>query len=1243
MSLKETDVIELYLGLFGEAPTKEVLESLLSAEDKVAALESLEIADVTEEQSNEDFINSIYENLFNYTSEEPTDANEAGIAYWVARLEEEGDGNSRAEILAEITESAKIHEPKEENEANLSFLNSSVEEIAADLGVELPEEPEEPETPDVPSVEGKTQYLDVGRDVLTGTKDDDLFIADVVQNNNGQQVNTLGSGDRLDGGAGNDTLEAQVTAGAFVNGLGNQSMPIQPKTSNIENIKLEAVNAGILGGRQNTEVYVNAKDMEDVSYIGSERSDANLTIQNLTSKGVGHVSNMTVGMKYTGNADSNWDKSDLTVLFDQDYLTRVSTSGENTLELRFADAYELAENKIPTASFDTIKVTLEGVGTLEVDITSAQKTEGFAAYDQIVGLLNAEFAKTKGWENVSAATNGIRNLLFNDDVDNKYSQGEHAGQYNPILLTNKGPEKFGVPSYDTNTTNPHGARFETSINGQAVDIIKPVSVDVELEKVGLAGQGGTLNIGSMNKGNGENSLNSGATTSNKITVQGVEQFNVKVNGDLDKTSHLTELRSTNNVLRTVIVETGTGGKDGDYAGLKINELKDVKTFDASGLKGDLTLTANLTKEVAEKYLNRTDTADNYQADNEGFIYNGGSGNDAIIINVDTNNLSTDRSLTNREDFSLHVDGGAGNDTITVNLDNSSNPNQTWLAHQFKLKNISIDGGAGNDTINVNGSGVARIDAGDGNDTVYVDNTGAKATWVVAADNLDLGNLKTADTTAAGFLYNGQLTITYAPNGNGSLTQGAANANNIGFEATAKIPTGGNFATNQYHYNQAIKKAINEDAVLSKLLVAKDGPGETLIIESLIDGSQVAGDLKINVKANVNGLSQTEEANLLDAFQKLTNNSSATLDQAKAAVGQTVTNANNVNGFNNVDNLAVSGNKSQNHNDSIIDAGRGNDVVVLATGDYSNNTVKFTGYDLGKTTVVNFNTTGSGADRLDFSSYLTSKESASGSAISQKVITAALNGDSTVEANSITVLSNFTEALVGTDRQTFAGLNESNLLAALNNTNDGSSNYGNFGVNTLTADKGLSANKLVNGEGKAVVLIENPNNKGEYKVFELVWNGSASNQTGNFDAINFITTLDLGNSLTNPADALINNQIVNSNEGPFVPPVVSNNITLAQLKDQNYDFDGGDFNLVLDWNQVANEGLFGLLEFEAKNFGQGDTITLNGFADANSMTFDGADANNFTAFIFDAAFSGIIIDMVNATVDAADIDSWLTIA
>jgi hypothetical protein len=59
----------------------------------------------------------------------------------------------------------------------------------------------------------------------------------------------------------------------------------------------------------------------------------------------------------------------------------------------------------------------------------------------------------------------------------------------------------------------------------------------------------------------------------------------------------------------------------------------------------------------------------------------------------------------------------------------------------------------------------------------------------------------------------------------------------GLTATATVANT-SYKSSDLQINQAIKSAINNDAVLSKLLVAEDGPANTLVVTALSDGARV---------------------------------------------------------------------------------------------------------------------------------------------------------------------------------------------------------------------------------------------------------------------------------------------------------------------------------------------------------------------------------------------------------------------
>ena len=850
--------------------------------------------------------------------------------------------------------------------------------------------------------------LTTGQDVVSGSSFGDLFSAVVVQNALGAQVNTLGSGDMLDGNGGVDTLNATITAGVFAGG--SYSMPIQPKTSEIEIIKLEAVSADIDGynnGYDNTQIYVNAKDLTNVEQLWSSRSDADLIIQNLTTKGLDKLSDMTIGMEYTGNADSRWGASDYTVYFDQDYLTPENTSTNPSIfiEVMNEDAYDYTNGDRPLDGvfFRELHITLNNV---RYDLAALLGEDRLASgseiqtYEELVTALEAALVTLKAANPTNAALQTVEVFLgpiFSADRNPNTLElriGNSIG-FTVDGLTGGVANVLKVASTDLELARAENATIENNnryerVNNDPATPGERLAINIALEKVGLAGDGGELIIGSMNKHEG-NEWDAVNTVTD--TTSGIEEFNVIVYGANDKSSSLAGLHSTNNNLRVVTVATDAARSGTSFADLTIGNsnthadlsevpslgnaeaLKDVQVFDASAFKGDLTLFAAITAEVADKYLDLVDQAPDAPAlDNVSFEYTGGTGKDYFNVALSSVNLD-DIGTATREDLTLNIDGGAGDDTITLaivdgsGLDNaviipSEERLDNWYDNQKLNANLSIDGGAGNDTIWTPGSGDVIIDGGAGNDTIYADNTGDMATWVFNAAD-DAGN-----ANARRDIDNIQSSV----NNHYRLFKTDVVVNFQGFEVKAAIASFNGVASD-LDINQAIKTAINSDAVLSKLLLATDGPANTLVISSLIDGAVESGDLVVTLEAPAAGEITAGEAGQLSAWYAtpgLTPATAATAIGVAAAVFNT-----NSDGSSTVYNQSFArdggsdmfGGDSFHVSDNTITGGTGNDVIVLGTGALSNDAVAYEGFGNGTDTIVNF-VAGvfTDADFLDFSSY-----------------------------------------------------------------------------------------------------------------------------------------------------------------------------------------------------------------------------------------------------------------------------------
>ena len=1211
---------------------------------------------------------------------------------------------------------------------------------------------------------GGAFYLTADQDIINGGAGDDLFVADVVQVG-GLQVNSLGTGDRLNGGAGNDTLEAQVTQGAT---HGGSSMPVAPRTTSIENVTFEAINAN--QGGDNTNVYVDAGNMTGLQNIGSSHSVGNLVIQNLTTRNDnGNLrlpSDLTITMSHTGTNDSAWDESDLHVFFAQNnLLTDVesdTTASQANYWLADQDSTNFEAEPLQHIDRDGILFTLNGqthgIRPADEALLEANTWQEFAQ-----GLRD-ELAAMVAAGNTDLA--GIEIIVDETNVKQTYTDSGALVTVHAITLVDSNGGEFS----DLGFTIPENITGEFNVYGR-VDTLAPVTstseiiaTNIELEKVGRGGDGGELVVGGMEKGNGDN---------NYRDVDGVQQFNVSVVGGEELPNSLSALRSTNNQLQIVNIESDADGSNG-YASLQIGNsntafgeygLKDVRVLNAADFDGDLSVSAEITTQSFAKYVDLFDAVGDAAEDNVYFDYSlTGEGDNTVWLDVDMD-------LAAHEDFVLSVLTDGGDDTVVVRLD-ANGATQNQYDNQSALDNVTIGTGAGNDVIWTPGNGDLSINAGAGDDTVYSDNTGSQtivnahagsltpngselnAHWVANADNTNIHDLLGNGTGGEYFLYGSTLTVTLSGasvNGAGGVTTGVAGARNNGFEAVAEIATGNGYVANHTHVNQAIKDAINNDAVLSKLLVAKDGPNNSLLIESLIDGEFEATDLQITVNgpsaAQIGALTGGQQQQLNNAFGEFMNDSSASLGSSAAAIaaslnGQLTNLGNNYVGINgsqlatdgdlvvsadevqtidftgfgvptggagdidvggvlvaladgdtgaqiaakvqaaingatlanaasavtatvtgsvveityasadgdvapvvvaggtatietnlvpaaeqqlidfsgasaaavgnfgvggilvNVldtdtpaqlaaktvaainaigqmsaplgtvtatldpsgeavvvtfevadgdvaaitidpsssglagevvtdDHVAydpigsgsagdiadapvativdgqvgsgtgvvIAGEDSTTQSDNVINLGTGQDVVVLSTSDAANETLVWTGHNNGHNTIVNFTEDGAGIDQIDFSEYLTTQTSASGSAASaQEVAVSVQHGAGVVNANEVIVTS---FASLGTATGvTWNNLSASSLEAALNQNN-------------ATWNRGTTSDQY--SANKAVFMIEGGND-GQYKIFEVEFSNAASNLNSGFTVVDLVGVADFGDSINGVTDA-----------------------------------------------------------------------------------------------------------------------------
>lgn len=784
MALTKTQVSQLYVAIFNRASEGEGNTYWQTAvSGKAATASAMLETDAAKNyfgaslNSNQAFIEHIYKNTLGKTYADDKE----GIDYWVKLLNE---GKSRGEIVVALIEAAQAPENKG---AAQDMFNNKVE-VSDYTAMKIQKADANDLSPftnlitgvtnDVKTVDaskqqaakianeaitGDTKFLAVTQDVINGTAGNDVFVSYIAQNQNGQQVNTLGSGDVINGGTGIDTLDAQVTAGSWVGStISNGNMAISPYTKGVENVVLHAeiANFGATKDTNNDLVTVNAKNMEGVLKIASNYSDASLLVQNAIGpvKGVyGGTAKQTIAMEYTGNADSHWNESNMTVFYDQDYLVRSSVT-TNSLYYFTQDRLATQETGKPfgvNTAVDGIKFRVNDSKEVIVKIAQdkldaflkAVPTSGVEAYQQFANLLNESLQEQIKADATLAGFEITLDTTFYRTNGGKNNGGDPLDQNAyAIVLTAPDNVRIDLPAMNQNNKFIGTYDMYNDVSAEGSSSQTPVRINVDLEKVGLAADGGALTIGSMNK-DGQNIFNNNQSITTTETVAGFDEFNVHVNGDKTKNSSVSALQSTDNTLRKVTIDSKVGsvadltiGNSNTLNGLPLNQsglnafaLKDVQLLDASAFKGNLTVNAGFTADIVAKYLaNVTETTlyglDNAKTELASFDYKGGEGNDTfnLALNLDGfahdnfvadnvaapvadaitkkimyTNIDAEKDITLKDTnglnvFKMDINGGKGDDTIIVDADSAANPNSLLTS----ATNITINGGEGNDLIDI---------------------------------------------------------------------------------------------------------------------------------------------------------------------------------------------------------------------------------------------------------------------------------------------------------------------------------------------------------------------------------------------------------------------------------------------------------------------------------------------------------------------------------------------------------------
>ena len=1058
-----SDIIELVVAALKHAPGTALLTELVAVYEDAGNLSAVAELIVSSNeftslyptfQTNEEFANEFLAEL---VPNADTAAVEEGVDIIVGVL---NGGGTRADVIMEAA--AFLSAVSEDDPAfgsSAALFNNWVEVAEYHtLEAELVDPWPIPEfvTSDDDTVSQATDLIDdvaagpapeplsltVGLDNISGTDGDDVISANVVANAEGFQTNQLSTGDRVNGGDGEDSLEAVVQAGSALGG--GPFSAIAPITMDVE----KAIFTG-LGTGENSTTAINAKSMWGLDTVGSVASDSDVVIYNLTTLtdtgeyGDRRVTgDMTICWELSDNGGSASvdNGSDMEVYFDNDYLLCETSQTDSAFYwlLDRQGSRDVPERPLNNINVDGIRFELDfGEVDEEGNPITVEKfirinNEAFLEFitneeleDDNPGLVTGTAPDAGTFQGfVDRVADALADAADPDSpnfdaeiaaADLSFELSTDAAQTRfegldgttflvpapAMILTSENDEvgvsPTGFPDYK-DATGAYDVFGDFDDQPPSVEDCL-VEVDVKLLKIGRGDDGGELVIGAMGN-DGQNNWDYSSTA----LEEGVNQFNVLVQGDETQPSSLSGMRSTNNTLMEVYVDweqgsladliignSNTGGSVPNSAPLpggeggfgsflsfdsvtnsKNNALKDVRIFSAANnnssetvpdpITTDVTLWAHLSDQVVDKYMDTTDDGEDPSMDNAEFMYSFGAGNDIHNINISQTNLS-ESGANAREDFSYDANMGAGNDTFVAQIGNGQGVAGTpWFDNAVINKNLSVDGGTGDDYIHVNGAGVWDIEGGSGDDAIYSDNSSRQvynelgggngldsaknATWVFnSADqtqDADSGTYSQPldDLTSAGpvtlrdddgdviRVANAELTVTFA-----------------GYSVDVTIPgtngPTGNVVTDLL-INNAIKSAINNDTYLSNVLKAYDGTGRTLIVESMIDGVYSDSSLSVSIGSSGSPSDAQDDAgaveiddSAIDNLEALGFESDGSASTGGSGVGRFDAAIADVDGtaFGSAVNAQLTGTTGPVHVKNTIDAGSGEDTVVLSSSSF----------------------------------------------------------------------------------------------------------------------------------------------------------------------------------------------------------------------------------------------------------------------------------------------------------------------
>lgn len=553
-------------------------------------------------------------------------------------------------------------------------------------------------TADAVAITNGTFTLTTGSNTFVGLAGSDTFDAGLSTGS----LQTLNSGDRLDGGDGTDELFAVVNGSVTPSSI-----------KSVENISIAAIT---------NNATVDLTNATGVAKVVNQGSSTALTISGIaTTVGVTVQDTAVAGQTVTFAGVTGTADSATVTLQNVTGAATLTAGGIETLNIVTAGTSANTLANLTDSSTSTLNVS--GTSALNVTLTGASAVRTIDA-----STLAAALTVTPTTTLAATVTGGAGNdsITLNRVVADSVSGG--AGN-DTITFTGAGTL--------TITDSISGGDGTDTLVGNISDLAALTSATAALrtgfERITVSDAlgGGTLTTANVQPG--IDRVNLATTGTGTVTFEaGAKTISLSV-----ATGALTVNDTGVAITDTLTITNGAAATDA-FAGsaFTINGFETV-TLTTSGSGAATAQTAGaitLTPDSGTSTLNITGTNGiTTQAITATVIDASGlTGTAALVMGAAAVNVTSITGSLNSDtlvgDTSSSISGGAGNDTIT-----GGSGNDTLL------------GGDGNDTITTNGGSKDSVDGGAGNDTVVATLTAGNV--MTGGDGTDVLSLAVAGTAA----------------------------------------------------------------------------------------------------------------------------------------------------------------------------------------------------------------------------------------------------------------------------------------------------------------------------------------------------------------------------------------------------------------------------------------------------------------------------------------------------------------